>query len=61
MNGWCSISWQPRPLSLKSARPYHWLTADDHLGGDLGKQMSARVAAVCELLKADLEPPDEDL
>jgi hypothetical protein len=40
---------------------YHWLTADDHLGGDLGKQMSTRVAAVCELLKADLEPPDEDL
>src|SRR5437773_1706072 len=40
---------------------YHWLTADDHLGGDLGKQMSTRVAAVYELLKADLEPPDEDL
>jgi hypothetical protein len=39
---------------------YHWLTADDHLGGDLGKQMTARVAAVYDVLKADLEAPDED-
>ena len=39
---------------------YHWLTADDHLGGDLGKPMTARVAAVCELLKADLEAPEDE-
>jgi hypothetical protein len=39
---------------------YHWLTADDHLGGDLGKPMTARVAAVHELLKADLEAPEEE-
>jgi hypothetical protein len=39
---------------------YHWLTADDHLGGDLGKPMTARVAAVYELLKADLEAPEEE-
>jgi len=40
---------------------YHWLTADDHLGGDLGKPMTARVAAVYELLKADLETPEEEI
>ena len=39
---------------------YHWLTADDHLGGDLGKPMTARVAAVYELLKADLEAPEDE-
>ncbi len=39
---------------------YHWLTADDHLGGDLGKPMTARIAAVYELLKAELEAPDEE-
>ena len=39
---------------------YHWLTADDHLGGDLGKQMTARVAAVYDVLKADLEAPDQE-
>ena len=39
---------------------YHWLPADDHLGGDLGKPMTARVAAVYELLKADFEAPEEE-
>jgi hypothetical protein len=39
---------------------YHWLTADDHLGGDLGKPMTARVTAVHELLKADLEAAEEE-
>jgi hypothetical protein len=39
---------------------YHWLTADDHLGGDLGKPMTTGMAAVYELLKADLEPPEEE-
>lgn len=39
---------------------YHWLTADDHLGGDLGKPMTARVAAVYQLLKADLEAQGEE-
>ena len=39
---------------------YHWLTADDHLGGDLGKQMTPRVAAVYEVLKADLDLLDEE-
>ncbi|HXV25759.1 MAG TPA: hypothetical protein VED46_16075 [Alphaproteobacteria bacterium] len=39
---------------------YHWLTADDHLGGDLAKPMTGRVRSVYELLKADLEPPEEE-
>lgn len=52
------LATQATPGEVSEA--YHWLTADDHLGGDLGKPMTARVAAVYELLKADLEAPDEE-
>jgi hypothetical protein len=49
-----------RATVAEVSEAYHWLTADDHLGGDLGKPMTARVAAVYELLKADLETPEEE-
>jgi hypothetical protein len=49
-----------RATIAEVSEAYHWLTADDHLGGDLGKPMTARVAAVHELLKADLEAPEEE-
>ena len=49
-----------RASAAEVSEAYHWLTADDHLGGDLGKPMTARVGAVYELLKADLETPDEE-
>ena len=49
-----------RATVAEVSEAYHWLTADDHLGGDLGKPMTARVAAVHELLKADLEAPEEE-
>jgi hypothetical protein len=49
-----------RATAAEVSEAYHWLTADDHLGGDLAKPMTARVAAVYELLKADLETPEEE-
>ena len=49
-----------RATVAEVSEAYHWLTADDHLGADLGKPMTARVAAVHELLKADLEAPEEE-
>jgi hypothetical protein len=49
-----------RATAAEVSEAYHWLTADDHLGGDLAKSMTARVAAVHELLKADLEAPEEE-
>ena len=52
------LATQATPGEVSEA--YHWLTADDHLGGDLGKAMTGRVAAVYELLKADLEAADEE-
>ena len=48
-----------RATVLEVSEAYHWVTADDHLGGDLGKAMTARVASVYELLKADLDQPEE--
>ena len=49
-----------RASAAEISEAYHWLTADDHLGGDLGKPMTARVAAVFELIRADLERPEEE-
>ena len=49
-----------RATASEVSEAYHWLTADDHLGGDLGKAMTARVAAVYELLKADLDALEEE-
>jgi len=49
-----------RATAAEVSEAYHWLTADDHLGGDLAKPMTARVAAVYELLKADLEAPEDE-
>ena len=36
-----------------------WLSADDVMGRTLGRPLHGAVAVVCDILEAELEPPDE--
>jgi len=38
---------------------YAWLTADDALHRDLHHAPQGRVAEICELLEAEIAPPEE--
>ncbi|GIK98386.1 MAG: hypothetical protein BroJett029_25950 [Alphaproteobacteria bacterium] len=40
---------------------FTWLTADEHLSGDLGKPLSGTVAQVYEILRADEPDWEEDV
>jgi hypothetical protein len=42
------------------AEAYAWLTMDDRLGKELLHACQGRAGTVCDILAAEMEPPDDD-